>query len=677
MPLRIFRGAVICVLLLAPLRLVAQSAVSTTLTSFAAGAEPVSSMMQAQDGNLYGVTFSGGADGNGLIYQLTLGGVFTPLYSFTGGAADGGSPAAGLVEGSDGALYGTTTQGGADGLGTVFRFTAAGLTTLHSFDPGVDGNSPYAALTVANDGNLYGILSQGAYDSNTGNYAGGTIFSVNSSGTYQNLYSFPEDESLGSFATARLQQAADGNLWGVTSDGGSNGYGTLFNWSAKHGLAISHDFTLAEGSPVYGLAESGGTLYGVTFPFVAGVGEVFAITLSSQAYTVLYTFTGESDGGLPATALFPGSDGNLYGTTQSGGTNGDGTFFYLSSNGQPETLLNFPAGSLNTFADAALLEGSDTAFYLPVLFDSTPGLAPESMDGAGDVWRLLPQYGSIPPAPVILSANQTSVAQNQFVTLTWSLANAGSLSGQQCYAFSTPASSWTGLKAASGSASVSLTASGSYTFALNCGGVESSIVQVTVTNATTATSTTLSAPTTVQQNQSATLSATVTGAGATPTGSVRFVVDGSYLLKTVTLANGTGGFTASTHGVAVGTYSVQAIYSGDASHAASTSAAVRVSVTAAEQSTTTTLTASPTSVPSGHKVTLTAIVTSASGTPTGSIKLLCGSDLLATVPLKAGVATLAASTSGVSAGTYPVHAVYSGSATDAPSTSPTVNVTVQ
>lgn len=662
--------------------LLAQTASSFTEATFSPGAEPISSLLQAHDGNFYGVTYSGGTNGYGLIYQLTPSAQYTALYSFTGGASDGGSPAAGLIEGPDGALYGTTTLGGSSGLGTIFRFTSAGLSTLHSFDPNADGNSPYAALSIANDGNLYGILAQGPYDPNTDNYSGGSIFSITSSGAYTNLYQFPEDDSLGSFATARLLQASDGNFYGVTSSGGTSGYGTLFSWNPTLGLAVLHDFTLAEGSPVYGLAQSGSSLYGVTFPFYGGQGEVFAVALTGHAYSVIYTFTGESDGGSPATALYPASDGNLYGTTQGGGANSDGTFFRLSSTGQPTTLLNFPAGTVNTFADAVLLEGSNAGFYLPLLYDPTPDLSPSSMDGAGNLLLLEPAYAATPSSPVNLQASASTVTPNAAVLLTWSLPNSTSITGQQCYAFSgasNPASvSWTGLVSKSGSQSLTLSTLGSYMFSLNCGGTQTSSVQITVaTSPQAATQTALSAPASVAQGQNATLSATVTTRGtATPTGTVRFVVDGSVQLKTVTLSNGIASFTASTHGVATGSYSIRASYSGDANNSPSLSSAVTVLVTAAQQSTATVITAAPQTITPGAHVTLSATVSASSGVPAGSINFYYRTLLIGTASLKSGVASLTASTAGVPAGTYGVDAVYSGSSSYLPSTSSVVKVTI-
>lgn len=668
--------ALVFVAIAAP-HMAAQTAVSTTLATFGAGSEPVSSLIQARDGNLYGVTSTGGSNSSGTIYQLSSSGQLTTIYNFTGGATDGGSPATGLVEASDGALYGTTTLGGASDLGTVFRISGTTLTTLHSFDPNADGNSPYAALTVASDGNLYGILAQGPFNPGTGNYSGGTIFTIHPDGTYTNLYAFPEDDSLGSFATARLLQASDGNLWGVTSSGGTNSDGTLFSWSASNGLTVLHNFSAVEGSPLYGLAQWGTSLYGVTFPFASGEGEIFSLAISGHAYNIVYSFTGSIDGGLPATGFYPASDGNLYGTTQSGGAFSNGTFFRLSF-GQPITLFNFPAGTLNTYADAALLEGADTNFYLPLLYDTTPNLSP--MDGAGTLIQLAPPYNVAPPPPVLLTASRSTVALNQNFSLTWSLPDSASLTSQQCVAFSgssNPAStpSWSGVVPASGNQILSLTALGTYTFTLNCGGSQNSIIQVTVSDLT---STKLSAPAKLSQGQTATLSATVTTAGgAIATGNVQFVVDGSIHLAAITLVNGTASFSASTSGVPVGSYSVQAIYSGDANNAPSSSTTSTVVLTPlVKQSTTITFTASPQHVNPGKNITFTATVSSKSGTPGGTVSLLYGTILLATGTLKSGVAAITVSSAGAPAGLYSLHMTYAGSADYLPSSSPVLYVTV-
>jgi uncharacterized repeat protein (TIGR03803 family) len=148
----------------------------TTLYSFTGGADggwPYAGLVLGRDGNFYGTAFSGGQQfyGYGAVFQVTPDGTFTKLYSFA--YTDGANPFAGLIQGSDGNLYGTTYAGGAHGLGTVFQMTTNGaLTTLHSFAGAADGSYPLGSLVQANDGNFYGTASAG------GAYSNGVIFRV-------------------------------------------------------------------------------------------------------------------------------------------------------------------------------------------------------------------------------------------------------------------------------------------------------------------------------------------------------------------------------------------------------------------------------------------------------------------------------------------------------------------
>ena len=137
----------------------------TTLYSFAGsdGVDPVAGLVQGIDGNFYGTTYQGGANGEGAVFKITPSGTLTTLYGFAG--SDGEFPYAGLVQGSDGNFYGTTVFGGADcldlGCGTVFQITPSGtLTTLYNF-AGSDGVAPYAGLVQGSDGNFYGTTQQG------------------------------------------------------------------------------------------------------------------------------------------------------------------------------------------------------------------------------------------------------------------------------------------------------------------------------------------------------------------------------------------------------------------------------------------------------------------------------------------------------------------------------------
>ena len=221
----------------------------TTLRSFYGpnGVHPWAGVIQATDGSLYGTTegmINGGPPVNwyGSIFNLNLAGdVLTTLYQFCApSCVDGSEPHAGLVQASNGDFYGTTTWGGADGVGTVFEITAGGtLTTLHSFDGG-DGANPYAGLVQGSDGNFYGTTYAGGTNSD------GTIFEITPAGSLTTLYSFCSQAGCtdGAYPWGGLLQASDGNFYGTTVNGGikvdctlcgSNGEGTIFSLSVGLG----------------------------------------------------------------------------------------------------------------------------------------------------------------------------------------------------------------------------------------------------------------------------------------------------------------------------------------------------------------------------------------------------------------------------------------------------------
>jgi uncharacterized repeat protein (TIGR03803 family) len=203
----------------------------TTLASFtqASGFYSLSPLIQATDGNFYGTTNRGGANypGFGTIFKATPTGTLTVLHSFDG--TDGELCLAGLVQGTDGNFYGTTSFGGGNPNygGTVFKITPTGtLTTLHNFGSG-DGTGPSAALIQATDGNFYGTTS-GFGVSNTG-----TIFKITPAGTLTTLFTF--DGTDGELPYSTLVEGSNGDLYGTTGFGAnticSEGCGTVFSLS--------------------------------------------------------------------------------------------------------------------------------------------------------------------------------------------------------------------------------------------------------------------------------------------------------------------------------------------------------------------------------------------------------------------------------------------------------------
>ena len=290
--------------------------------SYSDGADPQAGLVQGSDGNLYGTTANGGTSGDGTVFRITAGGSLTTLHSFS--YSDGAYPYAGLAQGSDGNFYGTTYQGGTSGYGTVFRITAGGsLTTLHSFSYS-DGAYPYAGLAQGSDGNFYGTTYQGG----TSGY--GTVFRITAGGSLTTLHSFSYGD--GAYPRAGLVQGSDSNFYGTTSSGGPGGDGTVFRITAGGSLTTLHSFSYSDGAyPYAGLAQgSDGNFYGTTSSGgPGGDGTVFRIT-AGGSLTTLHSFS-YSDGAYPEAGLVQGVDSGLYGTTANGGTSGDGTVFRIAS----------------------------------------------------------------------------------------------------------------------------------------------------------------------------------------------------------------------------------------------------------------------------------------------------------------------------------------------------------
>jgi uncharacterized repeat protein (TIGR03803 family) len=317
------------------------------------GDVPLAGLVQAIDGNFYGTTTNGGANGHGTVFQITATRKFTELYSFCSQAAcaDGSDPGAGLVQATDGNFYGTAEGGGANDGGTVFKITPEGtLTTLYSFcsqSGCADGGGPDAGLVQAADGNFYGTTMEGGVNDSCFGVSCGTVFKITRSGALTTLYSFcsASDCSDGEFPQAALVQATDGSLYGTTTLGGANGEGTVFKITPDGTLTTLYSFCsrsgCADGSgPRAALIQAtDGDLYGTTnLGGANGGGTVFKITLSGMLMT-LYTFcskTGCTDGEGPFAGLVQDTSGKFYGTTGGGGTGGCpgggcGTVFSLSA----------------------------------------------------------------------------------------------------------------------------------------------------------------------------------------------------------------------------------------------------------------------------------------------------------------------------------------------------------
>lgn len=325
------------------------------------GQVPVGGLVADAEGNLYGTTVSGGTDDTqgGTVYEIMAGthSVVT-LYSFSSSgpsATNGFSPKGGLVVDANGNLYGTTTQGH-NNVGTIFEISAGNhaLTTLYSFSGGADGGFPDAGLVADANGNLYGTAS--GFESNIG-----TVFEFSAnthSLTILHSFSGPD----GSNPESGITFDSSGNLYGTTNYGGANNLGTVYEIAADtHQLTTLATFNGANGShPELGnlTIDSQGNLYGATDRGGAnGYGTIFEIAAGTHELTTLASFDG-INGANPVSSLILDADGNLYGSAVNGGANNHGTIFELLAG--THTLIslvdfnslngNAPAGSV--IADA-------------------------------------------------------------------------------------------------------------------------------------------------------------------------------------------------------------------------------------------------------------------------------------------------------------------------------------
>ena len=317
----------------------------TTLLNFT-GSEGTIHLVQFTDGNFYGSTSSGGT-GYGTVIKITPTGTMTVLYKFCAqaGCPDGAYPQ-GLILGSDGKFYGTTAAGGATDNGTVFRITSAGaITTLHSFT-GTDGDEPFGGLVQSPNNHFYGTTEYGGANDE------GTVFEISAAGVVTSLHSF--DGTDGEVPLGSLLRASDGNYYGTTKLGGANGGGTVFQITATGTLTTLYSFCAqplcidGEG-PYGGLVQGANTnLYGTTNTGgTQGYGSVFEVT-TTGTLTSLYSFCSQgepcTDGYSPFAGLIQATDTNFYGTTSFGGANSFyGTIFSITPAGVFTTLHSFDA----------------------------------------------------------------------------------------------------------------------------------------------------------------------------------------------------------------------------------------------------------------------------------------------------------------------------------------------
>ena len=378
------------------------------------GTAPLAGLLEA-DGHLWGTTSVAGTAGFGTVFRLDLPATVVTVHDFQG--TDGATPVAAMIQALDGLLYGTTGAGGALNVGTVFRMDELGtLTTLKSLDFD-SGYGPLAPLFQASDGKFYGTTSNGGPGGGKDDFPAGTVFRIDAAGTFERLYAF----NAGLFGTpgiipfGGLADGGDGFLYGTTT---GRGFGSVYRISLAAVLSYPFFFDGVGdgeglGSPIGPLTEANGAIYGAATSYG---GLLFR--LDGSVATIFHQFTGP-DGSAPNAGLILGSDGDLYGTTQSGGDFFSGTAFRIDAAGTLETLHSF-AGADGSVPEAGLIESPDGEFHGTTSHGGTMDFGTVfHMSNTGDVTTLhsfssVLDDGAYPIAPLIHASDGSFFGTTNF-----------------------------------------------------------------------------------------------------------------------------------------------------------------------------------------------------------------------------------------------------------------------
>ena len=375
-----------------------QAQTMTVLHNFdlrADGGLPYAGVTLDQQGRIYGTTSDGGTR-NGVVFRMVHSGsgwVLTPIYTFHG--PDGSVPYSRVVFGPDGALYGTTSSGGAGNFGTVFRLRPPATTchaalcpwteaVLYNFTGGSDGGSPYFGdLVFDQAGNIYGTTLQG------GASGKGVVFKLSHSGsgwTETVLWSFTGGGE-GGYPYSGVFFDGAGNLYGTTSDGGAGGYGTAYELSpTQSGWTENTLYSFTgnnDGTGTGGMVmDASGHLFGMTGGIYPGAAYELVSQSGNWAFNLLQSFTGTYPG--PLTSPTFDSHGNLYGPVPTGGTGNGGEIFKLTPSGG--------GWSYSVYFDFLNGPGYDPVGV--VAFDASGNMYGTTAEGGthswGTVWQITP-----------------------------------------------------------------------------------------------------------------------------------------------------------------------------------------------------------------------------------------------------------------------------------------------
>lgn len=293
----------------------------------AGGSRPQGSLIQATNGKLYGATFEGGIHNAGVFFEYDYGtGIYTKLHDLSW-TNDGGNPVEGLIQATNGKIYGTTIEGGVHNQGTFFEYDIAADTLIKQFDfeSSTAGRAPLGRLMQSSDGKLWGMTVGG------GANGAGVIYAVDLSG-----FIFHKKYDLtwptGSQPRGGLVQTGNGKLYGMTYSGGDSGSGVLFEFNtltSVYTTKINLNSTV-NGRNIYGslIADATGDLYGITMNGgINNMGVLFKWERANDSFIKLLDFEGVATGSYPRSSLMQASDGKFYATTTNGGFNDLGVLY--------------------------------------------------------------------------------------------------------------------------------------------------------------------------------------------------------------------------------------------------------------------------------------------------------------------------------------------------------------
>jgi uncharacterized repeat protein (TIGR03803 family) len=613
--------------------------------------------IQGADGLVYGVMTTGGSSSLGSIYSVDSTGTVKTVVDFaTTNLQHPGS----LLLNTDGTFYGTALNGTLDGVLFKLDPVAGTVTTLYTF---ADSIVPMGPLTIGPNGLLYGTA---LLPSN----GGSMIFSFYPElNTVTTVYSFAK----GILASAGVQFSAGTAFYGIASD---SACGQIFKVTQTGVYTNVHEFScLLEGAvnPQSGLLLApDGNFYGVLNASLVLNGGLFKYVPATGAVSIEHSFSILTDGIGPS-PLTIGGDGNIYGFTQLDALNLSGeAFVYDVATGVYKDLAAIPSGLVGA---AGGIEGIDGNIYV-----TSGGLSISAL-GQSNVLKLALPVAL--PATVSLSAPSSSGLVNSTITLSGGVSSLLAPLAPACNAVGALASAVTGPLSGVINATITLPGTaGTYNYGVVCPGAGSTGISITVLPLPATTTSMSASVTSVLPGQSVTFTTTVASSGSdtVPTGTVTFYAN-STKIGTVTLVDGTATLVWTSEGsLAPGTYNITADYSGDSTHAASTSKAA--SFTVRGPITTATSVSAPATVVKPANVTFNVTISEPGDTytndpaPTGTVKFTVGTGTLAVVNVVNGTATLTVSSAYPNPGTYPIVATYSGDM-DHTSSSKTFDIKVE